>query len=95
MYKKVVYGGYMFCTRDSQRQSPTDNSNIRMPFYELDQGRRVLKSAYGSIESIFTHELYPGGPKKLVLQVNWFEDRGLSPISMNPMVDTSITETGF
>ena len=63
--------GFLLDVQVTASGSP-DNSNIRMPFYELDQGRRL--------ESLFTSFA-----------------QTTSPISMNPMVDTSnrIAETGF
>jgi hypothetical protein len=92
----VEYAGYSFRSARSQRSTLHDNSMIRMPYYSRNEdGSRQLKSDYGSIEDIGTHQMYPGGPTKCFLIVQWFEDRGFSPVSGNRLVSTESTEKGF
>ena len=66
-----------------------------MPYYTREGGRRVKKSAYGSIENVIVHHLHPGGPRQCILQVRWFRPEGIAP-SGNPLVDTTDdSETTF
>ena len=89
-YDRVMYAGYLFATKKSQSSLKNDNSNIKMPYYTVEHGRRVLKSAFGSISRIFLHEMYPAGPKQCLLDVDWFKDEGVSEVSGNALVDIHI-----
>ena len=46
-------------------------------------------SAYGRIQAIGVHQAFPGGPKKCFLDVDWFTNEGVSPLTGNPLVDTA------
>jgi hypothetical protein len=93
-YDTVQYAGYFFKTAETQQATKTDNSNVRLPYHAVEDGRRVLKNAYGSIQQILTHPIYPGGQVKCLLLVDWFHDCGVCPVSGNPLVDTTrISET--
>ena len=82
-YSRVQYAGYEFRTEASQSDLLCDNSKVRQPVLGP---RRILQQQYGSIQRIFTHEAWEGGPKLCVLQVNWYTNRGVSAVSGNPLV---------
>jgi len=89
VYEKVRYAGYAFCTSRSQKLSKTDNSNVAKPYnVVLANGKTVRQILYGKIECLFIHHLYPLGPSRCVLKVNWFVDHGFAP-SGCPLVDTT------
>lgn len=55
----------------------------------VEVGRRgdtVMKSGYGQIKKMFVHSLYPGGPSQVVVDVDWFDNKGTHEISKLPLV---------
>lgn len=90
-FDTVQYAGHIFKTARTQRGTKVDNSNVRMPFHVIHNNRRVLRECYGSIRNIFTHTMYPGGPTRCILEVDWFTQHGTAS-SGNPLVDTRNSE---
>lgn len=64
-----------------------DNSQIAVDYHE-QEGRSSsrLTCAYATINRIFVHHLFPGGPSRVVLDCTWFDVLGLSPKSGNVVV---------
>jgi hypothetical protein len=77
-----VYAGYNFTTPTNHLKH--DDSHI-CEAYKDDRG--FQRHAYGQIRKMFVHEMYPGGPSKVVLRVHWFETaRNPCPVSGNTLV---------
>lgn len=60
--------------------------------YEEQIGRSSntkISSAYGIIERLFSHEMYPGGPTHVVVEAVWYADKGVNAISKLPLVQQS------
>ena len=79
----MEYAGYEFRTEASQATLVSDNAKVRVPYYGA---RGVVMQAYGSIQKIYTHAAWSGGPEICVFKVNWYADLGKSAISGNPLV---------
>jgi hypothetical protein len=45
-----------------------------------------LKSGFATIKDIFVHEMYPGGPSKVVVSGDWLEVMGKCPIAGTTLV---------
>jgi hypothetical protein len=96
VHSSVEYAGFKFIQASSQTQTRTDNSNVRLPYFELEDGERIKKSAYGAIKKVVVHHLFPGGPSRCVLHVDWFTNTGQVGTSGNVLVDTEdISEVSF
>jgi hypothetical protein len=76
-----MYAGYRFTTPTTHKLH--DNSHV-CEMYRTHGG--VQLHAYGQIQRMFVHELYPGGPSKVALMVHWFQDAGKCPVSGNARV---------
>ena len=84
-YSRVAYAGHEFRTESSQQGMKTDNAKVRVPFRGPRGGLR-LQQFYGQICRIFMHRAWVGGPEICVLDVQWYENRGMSSVSGNPLV---------
>lgn len=96
VHKRVRYAGYEFRTVESQRDLATDNSNVRVP-YRAPRGRIV--DYYGQIHRILTHQAWRDGPTICLLEVQWYQLKGESEGSKNPLVlppsgDTELVAVG-
>ena len=80
-YDKCVYAGYSFTTPTTHKKH--DDSHV-CEMYRAADGQQ--QHAYGQIRSMFVHELYPGGPSKVVLRVHWFQNARTCPVSGNARV---------
>ena len=81
LYDKCMYAGYIFTT--PKTHSKHDDSHV-CEAYKDEHG--VQRQAYGQIRRMFEHQLYPGGPSKVVLRVHWFENARECPVSGNELV---------
>ena len=82
-HSRVAYTGHEFRTESSQLGMKTDNAKVRVPFRGARGG---LQQLYGQICRIFMHRAWVGGPEICVLEVQWYENRGMSSVSGNPLV---------
>jgi len=65
----------------------SDDSNITIDYNErVGRNGSRLAGAYGEIERIFQHSLYPVGPTKLVLDCKWFDVLGVADVSKTIVV---------
>ena len=62
------------------------DSFIRMDFHVQRGNQSVLTANYGQIKRLFSHSLYPGGPSNIVLDVDWYDNKGTHAISKCPLV---------
>lgn len=90
MYKKVRYSGQLFRTAASQKDTKSDNSHLRYD-YNSYVGRKknnvVMTKAFVKIVSMFTHEMYPGGPSKIVVEGAWYKYVGKSKYDLTLVAD--------
>ena len=77
-YQRVEYAGALFRTEKSQRSVKHDDANVRMDY--TAPGERVVQQAYAKIQSLFVHEAFPGGPRRYVLEGNWYKVVGVCPV---------------
>jgi hypothetical protein len=77
-----MYAGYRFTTPTDHEHKKHDDSHVCEPY--VDGGR--IKNAHGQIRNIFVHEMFPGGPSKVVLRVHWFQNAAPCPVSGNARV---------
>ena len=47
---------------------------------------RTLKRAYGRIQHLFVHHMWPEGPSRVVAKVDWYTDKGICPIAGTHLV---------
>ena len=86
-YSRVEYGGYTFGTKESQEGLKHDDSHIRLDYNELmGRNNSQLKSAFATIKDLFVHEMYPGGPAKVVVHGAWLDVLGTCPIAGTTLV---------
>ena len=52
----------------------------------VGRAQSQLNSAFATIQAIFVHEMYPGGPSKLVVRGDWLEVMGKCPIAGTTLV---------
>ena len=64
-YERVLYAGHLFRTQDSEIEVKTCNSILRIDYQEHD-GQTV--AAYGVIHRLFSHQMYPAGPLRMVAE---------------------------
>ena len=64
-YERVEYAGHLFRTEDSEIEIKTCNSIMRIDYQEHN-GQTV--AAYGVITRLFSHQMYPAGPSRLVAE---------------------------
>lgn len=67
-----VNGKFNFRTKSSQLGKANDDSIVKTWYHDADDGGKE-KPMYGVIQSIFTHCLYPGGPREVVLECEWLQ----------------------
>lgn len=79
VYKRGEYAGNIFLTSD-YGSVKADDSNFRYDFLEEDENQ-TRTSSFASIQKMFTHELYHGGPSRIVLQGKYLQVDGVSPKS--------------
>jgi hypothetical protein len=88
----VEYGGQPLRTMASEEGNKMVDSFIRLDFEEQigrSSNTRTVKS-YGQIKRLFSHQMYPGGPEHVVVEAEWYADRGTNSVSKLPMVQKSI-----
>lgn len=86
-YARVQYAGALFRTEGAQRSVKHDDANVRMDF--TAPGERVIQQAYAKIQSLFVHEAFPGGPRRYVVEGNWFKVVGVCPVAKTTLVRES------
>ena len=86
-YQRVEYAGALFRTEKSQRHVKHDDANVRMDYTVSDE--RVVQQAYANIQSLFVHAAFPGGPRRYVLEGNWYKVVGVCPVSKTNLVRES------
>ena len=66
--------GNRFAARRGRSRSvfAYDNSVVKTWYYEAEAGNRITP-AYGWIEKILLHEMFPGGPKDYFLRLEWVD----------------------
>ena len=80
-YNKCVYADYDFTTPTTHLKH--DDSHV----YETYKNAAGEQShAYGQIRKMFVHEMYPGGPSKVALEVYWFQNVAKCRVSGNRRV---------
>ena len=82
-FSRAQYAGHEIRTDRSQYARMFDNAKVRVPFVG-NRGR--LEQHYGSVLAIFTHEAWAGGPELCVLEIEWYVNHGINPVSGNPLV---------
>ena len=83
-YQRVEYAGAIFRTEGGRGQVKNDDANVRMDF--AAPGERVIQHAYARIQSLFVHEAFPGGPRRYVVEGNWFKMVGVCPVTKTALV---------
>ena len=63
-----------FATTRSEATVKSDGASIMMPC--RCEETRERKTAYGRIQEMFVHSMWPGGPKLVVIQCAWHEEAG-------------------
>ena len=86
-YERVQYAGAFFRTARSQLNKKHDDANIKMDYRA--PGDREIKQAYATIQSLFVHEAFPGGPSRYVLEGEWFRAVGTCPIAKTALIRKS------
>ena len=86
-YERVEYAGALFRTEGSQRDIKNNDANVRMDYKA--PGRREIQQAYATIQRLFVHEAYPGGPRRFVLEGKWFQVVGVCPVAKTTLVRNS------
>jgi hypothetical protein len=88
---KVEYGGQPLRTKASEKGNKHVDSFIRLDFKEQigRSSRTRTRPSYGQIKHLFSHEMYPGGPTHVVVEAEWFDDKGFNEVSKLPMVQKS------
>ena len=88
---RVEYAGQPLRTMQSEEGNKNVDRFIRLD-YEEQIGRssnsRQVRS-YGQIKRLFSHEMFPGGPTQVVVEAEWYADKGENAISKLPMVQKS------
>jgi hypothetical protein len=87
----VEYAGLPLRTAKSEEGNKTADSFIRLD-YKRQIGRSLnvqTESSYGQIKRLFSHQMYPGGPEHVVVEAEWYDNKGTNPISKLPMVQKS------
>ena len=87
----MEYGGQPLRTMASEEGNKMVDSFIRLDFQEQigrSSNTRILRS-YGQIKRLFSHQMYPGGPEHVVVEAEWYADKGTNAISKLPMVQKS------
>jgi hypothetical protein len=83
----VHYAGSIFRTEKSQLNLTTDDSKIAMDYnHILPGGRQEKKKVFATIRRLFVHEAYPGSHKRLVVEGEWWENKGTCPVTRNSLV---------
>lgn len=88
-FSKVTLDGVTFRTVDSQRFLKQDNSWIGCEYHHSETGTRtrnsVVKTAYGRIQRIFEHRMYPSesddAPKGVFVECDWYMEESKDPIT--------------
>ena len=87
----MEYGGQPLRTMASEEGNKMVDSFIRLDYLEQigrSSNSRVVKS-YGQIKRLFSHQMYPGGPEHVVVEAEWYADKGVNSVSKLPMVQKS------
>ena len=82
-YDRVQYSGHLFRTHTSEIDIKTCNSILRIDYNEHD-GDTV--AAYGRIVRLFSHQMFPGGPTRLVAECDWYMGEGKESMTGLPML---------
>ena len=78
-YERCMYAGSLFRTVRSQARIKRDNSIFRYDYNAaIGHGRSEMRKAYARIVTMFMHEMYPGGPKKMIVEGSYYLDAGFS-----------------
>ena len=86
-YKKVHYAGSTFRRAQSQKQLTTDDANIVIDYNHIyPRGRQEKRKLFATIKRLFIHQAYPGSPKRLVVEGEWWEIMHACPITKNYLV---------
>jgi hypothetical protein len=81
-----MFAGYTFHVHDATSNSSKDNSIFRMD-YKAGAARAVaIKKSFARVKRIFEHVMFPGGPKELFLQGEWYKSEGKCAIAGTEMV---------
>jgi hypothetical protein len=84
--KKAQYGGNEFRTAAATANSKHNDSFVRYDFREVRGKSSTIVSLVGCINRMFEQEGYPGGPRRLILECEWFEPMGSCDITSNKLV---------
>lgn len=91
MSDKVEYAGLPLRTGKSEETNKMVDSLIRLDFnVQIGRSSNVrIESSYGQIKRLFSHQMYPGGPEHVVVEAEWYDNKGINEISKLPMVQKS------
>ena len=88
VYGRAKYAGNTFKTKSYQekkalsKRQKTDDSHVR---YDALEYGEIVKN-YATITRIFEHELYPGGPSRIVIHGEWYVPVSTCKVSGNDVV---------
>lgn len=74
-FNYAKYGKIEFHTESSQAKNKHDDTVIKT-WYNDEDG--TTKAAYGIIQKMFKHSMYPGGDIQVMIEVEWLEDIALN-----------------
>ena len=88
----MQFAGSLFRTFKSQKKLKNDDSNLRLDYNHLNaRGGVEVRQAYGRIQRLLSHEAYPGGPRRIIVEGLWYEHMGTCEIAHTPLVRKKIS----
>lgn len=67
----------MFRTESSENHLVATNSCLMVEYKEEDSG--LPTTAYGKIQRLFQHAMYPGGPASVIAECAWYSEVEKTP----------------
>ena len=68
-----------------------DDIHLRWDYSEANgRFRNAMRTKYATIENIFEHQMFPGGPMRVIVEVSWYTTVGKRPISGIPIVKVDV-----
>ena len=86
VYMKVEFAGSLFRTYDRKKQLVHDDTNLRLDYMHEARGGDEVRQAFARITRLISHEAYPGGPTRIIVEGTWYEFMGTCPIAHTPLV---------
>ena len=87
-YVRAEYAGNKFSTSAASVGKRYDDSHLRVDYDQPTGIRRETQrmTAYATIQRLFVHEMYPGGPSRVVVDGRWLEPMGKCVIAGTTLV---------